>query len=268
MPELKPGFPTGNRSISSIDKDGNLWFGMMYQGAIAKFDPKTEKFQIFRLPPERNRDDIPAQHGDARGSTSTARSGPTTPAHRPSYGSISTTGKYEKFDPLATMPGGRAGHIDLRHRAPIRRTTSIMTEYPEATTSCGIDAKTGKVTFYQAPTPLSRNRRGRMDDAGSLLVRANTAATRSGCSTPGRRSSRNGRCRPSSPSPMTSISDKNGELLDRRHDHRPRGAARSQDRPGDRISAAARHQHAPHVRRQLDHAGRPSGSAATTAPRS
>ena len=28
---------------------------MMYQGAVAKFDPKTEKFQIWQLPPERSR---------------------------------------------------------------------------------------------------------------------------------------------------------------------------------------------------------------------
>src|SRR5258708_40276889 len=38
------------------DKQDNMWLGMMYQGAIAKFDTKTDKFQIFNLPPEMNKD--------------------------------------------------------------------------------------------------------------------------------------------------------------------------------------------------------------------
>jgi virginiamycin B lyase len=56
LPELKPGFPTGSLDLNP-DKDGNLWLGMMYQAALAKFDPKTEKFQIFPVSPERNRND-------------------------------------------------------------------------------------------------------------------------------------------------------------------------------------------------------------------
>src|SRR3989442_10475789 len=47
MPELKPGFPTGALSVR-FDRDQNLWFGMMYQGAIAKLDRKTEKLETFR----------------------------------------------------------------------------------------------------------------------------------------------------------------------------------------------------------------------------
>src|SRR5437016_1688270 len=43
MPVLKPGFPTGNLDLG-VDKDGKLWMGMMYQAAIATFDPKTEIF--------------------------------------------------------------------------------------------------------------------------------------------------------------------------------------------------------------------------------
>src|SRR6516162_1803998 len=44
LPELKQGFPTGSLDLQR-DHDGTLWFGMMYQGALAKFDPKSEKFQ-------------------------------------------------------------------------------------------------------------------------------------------------------------------------------------------------------------------------------
>src|SRR5919198_3639693 len=56
MPELRKGFPTGNLDLG-VDRDGNLFLGMMYQAGVAKFDPKTEKFQIWQLPPERLRDD-------------------------------------------------------------------------------------------------------------------------------------------------------------------------------------------------------------------
>jgi len=55
VPELKKGWPTGMLGLRA-DKDDNMWIGMMYQGAIAKFDPKAEKFQIFNLPPEMNKD--------------------------------------------------------------------------------------------------------------------------------------------------------------------------------------------------------------------
>src|SRR5215470_8317328 len=43
VPELKPGYPTGMLDLEE-DKDGQFWLGMMFQGALARFDPKTEKF--------------------------------------------------------------------------------------------------------------------------------------------------------------------------------------------------------------------------------
>src|SRR5262249_51648245 len=55
MPVLKEGFPTGNLDLNT-DREGNLWLGMMYQAGIARFDPRTESFRIWQLPPERNRD--------------------------------------------------------------------------------------------------------------------------------------------------------------------------------------------------------------------
>ena len=54
-PILKPGFPTGELSLQ-MDPTGNFWFGMMFQGGIAKLDPKTREFQTWSIPPEFNRD--------------------------------------------------------------------------------------------------------------------------------------------------------------------------------------------------------------------
>jgi len=51
IPELKKGFPRGTLDLQS-DKEQNLWVSLMYQGGIAKFDRKTEKFQIYPVPKE------------------------------------------------------------------------------------------------------------------------------------------------------------------------------------------------------------------------
>ena len=49
IPELKKGFPRGTLDLQS-DKDQNLWVSLMYQGGIAKFDRKAEKFTVYPVP--------------------------------------------------------------------------------------------------------------------------------------------------------------------------------------------------------------------------
>jgi streptogramin lyase len=51
IPELKKGFPQGTLDLQ-LDKEQNLWVSLMYQGGIAKFDRKTEKFQTYPVPKE------------------------------------------------------------------------------------------------------------------------------------------------------------------------------------------------------------------------
>src|ERR1700728_3067403 len=55
LPTLKPASPKGSLALRA-DPDGNLWIGMAYQAAVARFDPKTATFRIFPVPPERNKD--------------------------------------------------------------------------------------------------------------------------------------------------------------------------------------------------------------------
>ena len=61
LPELKPGYP-GRHARPRSRQEGNLWIGMMFQGAIAKFDPKTEQFQFYPIPKEHEQQRDPAQH--------------------------------------------------------------------------------------------------------------------------------------------------------------------------------------------------------------
>src|SRR5207245_10821242 len=42
VPLLKPHAPTGSMAVR-FDEDENLWLGMQFQGAVAKFDQKTAK---------------------------------------------------------------------------------------------------------------------------------------------------------------------------------------------------------------------------------
>ncbi len=51
IPVLKKGFPMGTLDLQ-LDKEQNLWVSLMYQGGIAKFDRKTEQFQVYPIPKE------------------------------------------------------------------------------------------------------------------------------------------------------------------------------------------------------------------------
>lgn len=160
MQVFKPGFPTGNLDVG-VDKDGNIWLGMMYQGAVAKFDTKTEQFQYFRPPPERNRDNLQLNmvttRFDVDGKVWVNDAG-TSNIFRIDL----ATGKFEEFDPLKALPAGKAGHSIYDVRADSQNNV-YLTEY-QKNNLARIDAKTGKFTFYQVPTSFSRNRRGRLDD--------------------------------------------------------------------------------------------------------
>ena len=45
IPVTKPGWPLGSLDLE-IDRDDNVWLGMMYQASIARFDQKTETFKM------------------------------------------------------------------------------------------------------------------------------------------------------------------------------------------------------------------------------
>jgi sugar lactone lactonase YvrE len=51
IPVVKPGWSEGTLDLE-FDKDDNPWVGVMYQSAIAKFDKKSEKFQMWQTPKE------------------------------------------------------------------------------------------------------------------------------------------------------------------------------------------------------------------------
>jgi len=162
LPELKPGYPNGMLDLEE-DKNGDFWLGLMFQGAVARFDPKTEKLHIYALPAELN--DMDAQldfltlgYG-VDGKVWTDNGG-----HREILRLDLKTEKYEVFEPLKNLPGYSMYGIDSDSHNNL-----YFAEFQ--TNHIGrIDAQTGEVKFYETPTPHSRPRRVRMDPQDRLWI--------------------------------------------------------------------------------------------------
>jgi virginiamycin B lyase len=159
LPELKRDFPTGSLGLRT-DPAGNLWLGMMYQGGIAKFDPKTEKLTTWSLPPAVNIDAaqvnmVSPQRSDVDGKVWTQNNG-FAGIHRLDLAS----GAIETFEPFRDAPKGEAHNIyDV---IPDSKNNVYFTDFRHRHIG-RIDAKTGAVKLYAAPTPASAPRRGMMD---------------------------------------------------------------------------------------------------------
>jgi streptogramin lyase len=159
VPEPKKGWPTGMLGLRA-DRGGHMWLGMMYQGAVAKFDPKTEKFQIFPLPAEWNRPNsqvnmVRPESAHVDGKVWTQNNG-FAGIHRLDIAS----GRFETWEPFKDGPKDQVHNIyDV---IPDSRNNVYFTDFAQEHLG-RIDAKTGKVTFYEVPTKRSAPRRGMMD---------------------------------------------------------------------------------------------------------
>ena len=158
-PVLKPGFPTGSLALEP-DSDGNWWLAMMFQAGLAKFDVKTESFQLFPVQKELNND--------------STQESLLTPSHWRVDGKVWTndvrkqsilrldvaSGKYELINPFALTPKGRQ-HSPYGMVSDAANNLYFMDFGDENVGR--IDAKTGAPTIYPTPTPRSRPRRTMMD---------------------------------------------------------------------------------------------------------
>jgi len=157
----KEGFPTGTLALR-FDKDENLWVGLMLQGAIAKFDRKTEKFQYFKLPPEWN------NRATQVNMVSPERSAVDGKVWLENHGYTNImrmdleSGLFEAFEPF---PGAydKGENHNIYDVVPDSRNNAYFTDFEQGQIG-RIDAKNGKITFYQTPTPNSRPRRAWMDE--------------------------------------------------------------------------------------------------------
>jgi len=153
VPELKKGWPTGMLGLRP-DKDGNMWLGMMYQGAIAKFDLKEKKFTTWSMPPEMQKDQtqvnmVRAEQSHVDGKVWSQNNG-FAAIHR-----LDTkTGHIESLEPFKAAGVGETHNIydiipDSKNNAYF---TDIAAEYIGK-----VDKDTMKVTLFQMP----KSRQGR-----------------------------------------------------------------------------------------------------------
>src|SRR3989441_3439476 len=159
IPESKPGFPTGLLGLRA-DRDGNLWLGNMYQAQIVKFDRKTQKFTLWKLPPEQNIDAaqvnmVSPQSSHVDGRVWTQNNG-FAGIHRLDL----KTGKIETWEPFKSAPKGEPHNIyDV---IPDSQNNVWFTDFRQRHIG-RIDAKSGEVKLFAIPTPASAPRRGMMD---------------------------------------------------------------------------------------------------------
>lgn len=155
IPTLKPEAPTGILGVR-FDRDENIWMGMQFQGGIAKFDRKTERFQTWSLPPEENGPHVQINQ------VSPDRSGVDGKVWLQDAGTYRVfrldlaSGAFEIFEPYKiprpnvydVIPDSKNnGYFLVLGAEEIGR----------------IDARSGAIRIFKTPTPRSGPRRGSMD---------------------------------------------------------------------------------------------------------
>jgi len=138
VPTLKNGYPVGMLDLEQDPRNGTFWLGMMFQSAIANFDPKTETFKLYPINKDMN-DDVTQLNMLGLQYAVDGNIWTNNAGNQDVYRINLSTGSYQRFQPLKLLPAG--------HKYSIY----------------GIDAKTGAVRYFTTPTPGSRPRRMRMD---------------------------------------------------------------------------------------------------------
>ena len=167
IPLLKPGAPTGILGMR-FDRDQNPWLAMQFQGGIAKFDRKTEKFQTWSLPPALNGDHVQINQ------VSPERSHIDGKVWLQDAGTYTVlrldvaSGTFERFEPYKSP---RPNVYDVVPDSSNNGYFLVM----GAEEVGRIDAKTGDMAIFKTPTPGSGPRRGMMDDRDRLWFGENRA---------------------------------------------------------------------------------------------
>ncbi len=160
IPLLKPGAPTGILGMR-FDRDENPWLAMQFQGGLAKFDRKTEKFQTWSLPADLNGphvqiNQVSPQRSHIDGKVWLQDAGTYTVLRLDV-----ASGKFERFEPY---PIPRPNVYDVIPDSMNNGYFLVM----GAEDVGRIDAKSGKIDIFKTPTKGSGPRRGMMDPQDRL----------------------------------------------------------------------------------------------------
>jgi streptogramin lyase len=164
LPLLDPEETRGSLCIR-FDRDENIWIGMFYQSAIAKFDRKTEQLEVFRIPP-----DLRAQGRGGR-----ARLTEVSPGSSHVDGKVwlinsemsgmhrleLATETWETFQPFPDDP------VNIYDVLADSQNNAYFLAFGAEHIGT-VNAKTGEITVYPTPTRNSRPRRGSVDEQDRL----------------------------------------------------------------------------------------------------
>jgi virginiamycin B lyase len=164
IPVQKPGYPVGTLDLE-VDQDGNIWVGLMYQSGVAKLDRATNAFRIYPLPGEWQTEATQQSHFSVAATKVDGKVWVKNSDRSQVMRLDVETGRYENLgtflNPETQRPIGIYGiYADQQNNV-------YILEFPFGGIG-KIDAKTGKLAFYPAPTANSRARRGRVDSQNRL----------------------------------------------------------------------------------------------------
>ncbi|MDB5649703.1 MAG: streptogramin lyase [Hyphomicrobiales bacterium] len=164
IPEIKANFPKGTLDLET-DANDNIWVGVMYQGAIAKFDRTSGSFKFWTIPKELDSDAGQLGHLAVTGTHVDNKVWIKNSDGNNIYRLDLTTDKIENFgqtiDPSTRKRFGSYGiHSDALNNL-------YLLNYSAGNIG-RIDGKTKELKVYATPTLNSRPRRGRVDAEGRL----------------------------------------------------------------------------------------------------
>jgi virginiamycin B lyase len=164
LKKFKDKAPVGNLSLE-FDKGGTLWFDTMYQGSLGNLDPKTGQIKWYPLAAEYNDNRVQLNfvglRHDVDGKVWTKSVG-TQDIYRLDLASD----KWERFQPLKELASKPASIYQVISDS---QNNLWMAEYQRGHIG-KIDAKSGKVTWHELPTPNARARRMVIDDQDRILL--------------------------------------------------------------------------------------------------
>ena len=164
IPESKKDFPRGTLDLEA-DANDDIWVGVMYQGAIAKFDRAAGTFRQWTIPKEWDSDAGQLGHLAVTGTHTDKKVWIKNSDGNNIYRLDLATDKIENFgqtfDPSTRKRFGSYGiHSDVDNNL-------YLLDFSSGNIG-RIDGKTKELNVFVTPTPNSRPRRGRVDAEGRL----------------------------------------------------------------------------------------------------
>jgi len=164
LPVIKDGYPVGTLDLET-DKAGNLWIAMMYQGGVAKFDKKTEKFQVWKVPQEWQTDATQQAFLTPTSSDVDGKVWVKNSDRAQILRLDPATGQWEN---LGSFKDPNTNRTITSYGVPADHQNNLYLLDFSSSNIGKLDAKTGKLTVYRSPIPNSRPRRGRVDGQDRL----------------------------------------------------------------------------------------------------